>query len=67
VGRPGGYYYGDAGWSSDWWPGWLDYNYWWPSYDCVGFASQRCTGAVNYQSCFNTELNNCQYGSEQEN
>lgn len=62
VGRPGGYYYGDV--SSDWpsWPVWSTYNYWWPSYDCVDIASRKCIGTSDYQSCFNTKLNNCQYG-----
>ena len=43
------------------WPGWLSTDYWWPQYDCVDYATQQCTGAIDYQSCFNREVEKCQY------
>jgi hypothetical protein len=63
VGRPSGYYYGDSwGWGGDWWPYWSQWNYWWPSsYDCVDYATARCMGVPDYQSCFNVEYRNCPY------
>uniref|UniRef100_A0A6C0BJU9 Uncharacterized protein n=1 Tax=viral metagenome TaxID=1070528 RepID=A0A6C0BJU9_9ZZZZ len=66
VGRPGGRYYGDGwdwgtgnGWGWPSWPSWTSWNYWWPSYNCFDYASERCAGVPDYQACFNTEYRNC--------
>lgn len=58
IGSP---YYVDGGQTSDWWPGWFTSDYWWPQYDCVDYATQKCVGVPDYQSCFNSEMSNCQY------
>lgn len=66
IGRPSSYYYGDAyDWGTSWWPYWSRWNYWWPTgpidsaYNCADYASDRCVGSIDYQSCFNTEYRNC--------
>lgn len=67
VGRPTGYYYGDPydygdGYSYDWRPYWLKWNYWWPeTYSCVDYATEQCAGSADYQTCFNVEYRNCPY------
>jgi len=69
VGRPNNRYYGDPyigynnwGMYRRGWPYWLQWNYWWPSeYNCIDYASDRCIGTPDYQSCFNIEYRNCPY------
>lgn len=57
---------GSWGWGG-WWPTWLRYNYWWPSYDCVDYATNQCLGAPDYQTCFNAEYRNCAWGNPWQN
>jgi hypothetical protein len=57
----GAYY--DGGWGNGWgwWPYWLDWNWWYPRYDCMDYATDQCQGVDDYQSCFNAEYQNCPY------
>lgn len=61
IERPDTRYYGDSwGWGYRGYPSWFNWNYWWPGYDqCIDYATDRCIGSIDYQSCFNTEYNNC--------